>query len=175
MGGTCGDLLTALIDPKDAVLDNTKVILPADRQRFKKPHTFNSDREKTQYLKNISKQYNSIPSHNIEFHLKKKHQFVGITVEKFNTALWAAKRFKNMHQIHVWKEMQQACGGSTTKEYAQMIMSYSYMILQNTQKTVSLESILEGYAIEELKPFVPDIAGEEFYHTWLKAQNYEFS
>lgn len=172
MGGSCGDLLTAIVDPKDAVIDaNDRVLLSSGRQKLKKPHEFKSTVEKDQYLKTITKSYNSIPSHDIEYHIKKKHDFVGIIVEKIDTALWAAERFKQIHSTEIWEGMQIATGGTKTiKEYAQMMLDYRHLVLQNTQKTVTLESILEGTVIEQLQPFVTTLPGIDFYQSWLKAQ-----
>lgn len=172
MGGTCGDLLTALIDPKNATLESNRVNLSSERQRLKKPHKFSSDEEKDQFLKTIFQEYNSIPSHDIEYHIEKKHDFIGIVVEKFDTAIWAADRFKKVHNPQVWEDMQMATGGmKTIEEYAQMMLDYRFLVLQNTQKIVSLECILDGTAIKQLEPFVTDFPGREFYQSWLKAQN----
>ena len=67
--------------------------------------------------------------------------------------------------------MQIATGGTKTiKEYAQMMLDYRHLVLQNTQKTVTLESILEGTVIEQLQPFVTTLPGKDFYQSWLKAQ-----
>jgi hypothetical protein len=50
------------------------------------------------------------------------------------------------------------------------MLDYRHLVLQNTQKTVTLESILEGTVIEQLQPFVTTLPGKDFYQSWLKAQ-----
>jgi len=171
MGGTCGDLICVLFDSIDAEIYHNRVSLTLERQRLKKPHTFYNDEEKDQYLENISKIYKSIPSHDIEYHIRRQHEFIGIAVDEFKTALWAARRFKKLHKPQVWKEMQSACGAKTVEEYAQMMLDYSYMIKEQTSKIILLEEIISGQAIEKLQSLVNKQLNCDFYQQWLKAQN----
>ena len=75
-GGSCGDLITALIDGKGAHFRNKAVMFEQDRLRFKKPHTFANDEEKDQYLNEIANKYRSIPSHDLQYHIKSGHDFI---------------------------------------------------------------------------------------------------
>lgn len=171
MGGTCGDLVCALFDQDLANINNHKVNLAPERLRLKKPHTFSNDKEKDRYLDDITKIYKSIPSHDIEYHTRHQHEFIGIVVEEIDTALWAARRFKKLHKPHVWEEMQQACGAKSVEEYAQMMLDYSYMIKQRTSNILSLEEILNGQAIEKLQSMGKQQLNSDFYHQWLKVQH----
>ena len=108
-GGTCGDMISAILDPIGTRFRHTAVMIDhADRSRLKKPHLFQSDQEKDQYLIEIEKKYQSIPSHDLDYHVRKKHNFIGITVQDKAVALWAAKRFKQLHRAHVWYQMDNA-------------------------------------------------------------------
>ena len=50
-GGTCGDILTSLIDPKGAVLNTSgSISLPADRSKLKKPHLLPEIQDKLDYI-----------------------------------------------------------------------------------------------------------------------------
>ena len=109
-GGTCGDLIAALIDSKGAYFRNKAVMFKQERLRFKKPHAFADDEERDQYLAEMTLKYKSIPSHDLQYHLRRKHNFIGITVSDWNTAQWASKRFKELHQSHVWEDMIAASG-----------------------------------------------------------------
>ena len=171
MGGTCGDLISALIDPTDAIMNGCKLSLSVDRQRLKKPHLFSNDADKDVYLEQVLTKYKSIPSHDLDYHVRKKHEFIGIIVETFDTAMWAATRFKDMHREHVWQEMQKSCGADTIEKYAQMTIDYGNMMLQYTQRTITLESIRHGTAIDRLAEYIDEPIDQTLYHTWLTAQD----
>lgn len=172
-GGTCGDLITAMIDHRDATFYFKAVMHDKQRQQLKKPLSFANDEEKDVYLQQISGQYNSIPSHDLDYHVKRKHQFISITVEDPKAALWAANRFKRLHKPHVWQEMQQACGSTTVEEYAEILRHYSNMVKQHTDKIIPLESIQQGSAIKELESVLSiqiNQSGQTLYHNWLNLQ-----
>jgi hypothetical protein len=98
-GGTCGDLITALIDSKGSYFQNKAVMFEQDRLRFKKPHTFVNDEEKDQYLNEITNKYRSIPSHDLQYHVRRGHNIIGITVQDPTVAKWAAIRFKELMSL----------------------------------------------------------------------------
>lgn len=172
-GGTCGDLITAMIDCRDIALNHTAVIHSKQRQRLKKPTTFIDNKEKDDYIQEISTQYDSIPSHDLDYHVNKKHQFISITVNDPTVALWAATRFKQLHRPHVWEEMQRACGSSTIKDYAQILIHYSNLIKSHTDQIITLESIKKGNAVKELEKILQhDLtnASKNLYSNWLQTQ-----
>ena len=176
-GGTCGDLLSALIDPLDCIFQNKTVFHDIKRQRLKKPHTFSSDEEKDQYLNEIAVCYNSVPSHDLNYHVLRKHSFISITVQDFNTALWAATRFQRCHRPHVWKEMTDQSGADTIEKYAQLLIDYSVMVAQHTENVVQLEHIRNGLAIESLEKclnYTLTKPARNLYQNWLDLQNNTF-
>ena len=100
-GGTCGDLISAMIDYHDATFTVFKTVKHADRrQRLKKPHLFTTTEEKNQYLVEVAQQYNSIPSHDLDYHVQQQHKFISIIVEDATVAQWAANRFK-LNKYHI--------------------------------------------------------------------------
>ena len=166
-GGTCGDLLGALIDPSCASVIKTTMSLDPEQQRLKKPHNFNSDDEKDLYIKNV--QFKSIVSHDIEYHKRKNHDFISIVVEDYKLALWAATRFKNLHRPEVWEEMKKIGGAGTVEEYAQLVLDYSNMVKKYAKHTIELQDIVSGKAITCLNTFVsiPE-ESNPLYKKWLK-------
>lgn len=164
-------MISAILDPTGARFKNTNVIIDPDRTRLKKPHLFQSDSEKDQYLLQMETQYQSIPSHDIDYHIRRKHNFVGITVHDKEIALWAAKRFKQLHRDHVWQEMIAACGATTIEDYAQMMIDFSNLVEQHTDRIVTLESIRAGTALDN--PILKN-ASKNFYCNWLDLQNGTF-
>ena len=173
-GGTCGDLISAMIDYHDATFTVFKTVKHADRrQRLKKPHLFTTTEEKNQYLVEVAQQYNSIPSHDLDYHVQQQHKFISIIVEDATVAQWAANRFKQLHRPNVWNEMQKSCGANTINDYAQMLIDFSNLIVHHTDKIVSLESICNGTAIQDLKKYVDNLqpGNEDLYRNWLTLQN----
>jgi L-rhamnose mutarotase len=170
-GGTCVDILTAIMDTRNVELKNSAVWMAPERSRLKKPHNFVDDLAKNDYVNLMSLVYNSIPSHDLDFHVRCCHLFIAITIDKFETALWAAERFKKLHRPHVWEEMQKVCGATNVNEYAQIMMDYSNLVRKHTTKLVALERILDGCAVEDLKQITDLDLNNEFYQQWLKLQH----
>lgn len=174
-GGTCGDLLTALIDPVDVVLKNQHISHTSERSKLKKHFLFDSTDEKDRYVEVIGDRYKSIPSHDLDYHLLKNHQFITITVSDTVTAEWAASRFRNLHHPRVWQEMMQACGAKTVEEYAQTLIDYSRMVMSRASIIIRLEDICAGLAINVLTDiFAKDLPLEshKIYDQWLQAQKH---
>jgi hypothetical protein len=88
-------------------------------------------------------------------------------VHDWAVALWAAQRFKDLHQPHVWAEMTAACGAYTVEDYAQIMFDFSNLVVQHTDKIVTLESIRAGTALQN--PLL-DNANKDFYNNWLELQ-----
>lgn len=166
-GGACGDVVTALFDSNGTSFKDNTVMVDADRSRLKKPHEFANDQDKDQYIIDIAAKYQSIPSHDLAYHVCRQHEFIGITVQDWDTALWAAQRFKDLHRPHVWEEMSAACGAQTVEEYAQMMIDFSNLIAQHTDKIVTLESIRSGTALSNT---ILQNTNKDFYQHWLELQ-----
>ena len=180
MGGTCGDLIAALIDSKKVRFNIPfrTVLHDPLRCKLKKPHLFADDVEKDQYIDNIETHYKSIPSHDIEYHHKRQHNFIGITVKDTETAMWAAERFKRAHQPHVWEEMKIACGADSVNDYAQMMIDFSNLTKQYTDRIITLESIRNGQVLDEmtnnLNINTVDQTIKNLYNNWLELQRGTF-
>ena len=173
-GGTSGDLISAMIDSTHARFQNTTVIHSDDRRRLKKPHTFANDEEKDHYITEISTQYLSIPSHDLDYHVRRSHRFIAITVQDFKIAMWAARRFRGLHRPHVWQEMQTVCGAATIEDYAQMLIDYSNMVVNLTDDVIKLEDIRNGQAIQSLTKLGINSKHKNLYQNWLDLQNHKF-
>lgn len=163
MGGTCGDLVTALIDSQDFNGRHCP-----QRQRLKKPHLFADYKEMDQYLQHMSEKYRSVPSHSMQYHIDRKHRFLGIDVQDWSTAIWAATRFRDLHEPHVWKEMNRWCGADSVEAYAQNLIDFGSLVRQHAQHVISLESIRSGCAIDKLSSIIElDSSAKDLYDKWL--------
>lgn len=168
LGGTCGDLVTSLIDPRGTKIVNGAISLPEQRTRLKKPHLFASDQARDQYLTEIAQQYDSVPSHDFEYHRRSQHDVLLITVQDRDVASWAANRFKKLHREHVWTEMMTASGITSVSEYAQAILDWSNVAGHIFKNTLSLEKILAGDALTKLG--IQSQESDKIYQTWLANQ-----
>jgi hypothetical protein len=173
-GGTCGDLISAILDPREAVLNTQAgtVELPHHRIKLKKPHLFELTADRNQYLQTIDAG-TCISSHDLEYHVDERHQFISVTVQDFDVALWAAQRFKNLHRPHVWQEMQARCGAGTVEQYAQTLIDYSNMVVKKTCKIIPLESIVSAQAtstVQNVLGITVGLTAKNFYRKWLDLQ-----
>lgn len=176
MGGTCGDLVSALLDPRGVELDSTlkKISMPPERQRLKKPHLFSDAGAKNQYLQDIARVYHSVPSHDIEYHSDRDHDFVGITVQDPRTAMWAAQRFRDAHRPQVWQSVAKACGINDIEQYAQLLLDYSVLVQKHTDKIMRLEDIRSGLAVAKLAGLTGRTINQDAvqcYIDWQRLQN----
>jgi hypothetical protein len=179
MGGACGDLIMSVIDSTNCKIKDgrvhTKGYDPLDintyRFKLKKPHVFTSDEEKDQFLIEMAKSYKSISSHDTEYHIKRKLEFITVVASDEETALWASERFKSYHRENIWDEMVVACGANSTQGYAEMLLKYSDRITQYTDKVIDIKKdILSGNLIQKMQRFVDIPLDIDFYNYWLSQQ-----
>ena len=167
MGGTAGDLVTATIDGKDTQLDEKKLLIHPNRSKLKKPHLFHNASETTDYIQSMTNVYNSLPSHCLDFHIEQQHDFISIIVEDIETARWAATRFKELHLPHVWEEVMNYSNISTVEEYAELMIKYSQIVKEHTNKIIYLHDILEGNLLSELNRLGIEVSNHTLYEQWL--------
>lgn len=156
VGGTAGDIVTQILDPSD---------LTSVRCQLKKPHLFDNDSDKDLFLSTAP--FISIPSHDFEYHYKRKHNILGVVCRNFLEAQWAAARFKKLHRPHVWKEMTAFCGADTQDAYAQVILDFGNMVANYTNNVVYLDEILAGHAVAKLQTLGYQSLSQEKYNKWL--------
>jgi hypothetical protein len=176
MGGCCGDLIAALIDTTDCrVNPGTKTMtLPGSRQRLKKPHLFPTDREKDSWLEMIGMSYKSIPSHDLEYHARRKHRFVGITVQTPELSLWAAKRFQATLLPQTWLDICSGFSIKTVDDYAELMLHYSVMMLSKTPFVIRLEDIIAGKVLHSIRMHTcngVEQGAESLYRQWLDMEH----
>ena len=170
-GGAAGDLVSAILDHRGShITDEGRVRHNPNREGLKKPHIFGTDLHKDMYLTQAFGYYDSLPSHDIQYHIARQHEFIGVVVRTKPAALWAAERFRKLHTDSVWQEMQAAAGVKDTDGYSQMMMDFSNLVAEHTTSVLTLEDILQGHAVQVLESItgepVSDI-GQEFYRQWL--------
>jgi len=176
MGGTAGDLVASMIDWQDSRLEmlQDRMELPLHRQQLKKPHTFASDEEKDQYVREMSQRYRSLPSHDLDYHLKRQHRVIGIAVETPEMAQKAALRFKRSHRARVWESVCQGFGIETTRQYADLVLNYSSVIKEKVNVVITMEDIINGNLLRDLSSnFGIGFSQKDIhrYNTWMNLIN----
>lgn len=171
MGGTCGDLVSAVIDNRGNSVDGTKIQMQVTRALLKKPYIFKDSAEKLRYLDEIKDMYTCIPSHDVEFHIEQVHDIIGIAVETEYIANWCAERFKAVHRPAVWEQVCKSMNIETVNDYAEMLLNYSTGVIKPaTNNIITVEEILDGKLCEKLHSFGIDTLDEELYNNWINAQ-----
>jgi len=168
MGGCCGDLITAMIDPTGVILENDYIVIQDERDKLKCPILFKTDQEKDIYINNMKNKYLSLPSHQMEYHIEKKHKIISIITFDFKIALWAAGRFSKLNQHKDWYKND--IGFNSTEEYAKNIIKYSEFVNTQVKNLISLEDIIDGKAVESLSKCVDTPIDKNIYELWLPRQ-----
>ena len=114
--------------------------------------------------------YRSVPSHDLDYHVERRHHFIGITVRDRDLAVWAATRFRRMHADHVWQEMMHHCGAHSLDQYAQVLLDFGHRVLDHTANTIDLADILRGAALDDLEALIDHPVNRSFYHEWKQQQ-----
>jgi len=168
MGGCCGDIITGLIDTKGISIASSKCVILKERSKLKRSFEFDNSAEKDAYIASASRYWNSLPSHDADYHMQNNHTYIGILCSDWEIALWAATRFRGLHRDSVWERMSNISGAKTIEEYAQLITDFSNMIKPSAYKTIELADIVNGYAIDKLKLLTQlDDCASIMYDQWL--------
>jgi hypothetical protein len=170
MGGTCGDLVTAVIDSTDSKLDGSKIYTMLSRSKLKSDLFLNSEIEQLNYIKEMESKYLSIPSHKIDLHVKYKHPFITIFTENYDLALWCANRYKNLNRPDVWENMNKF-NNLTVESHAQTTIDSCRYLASHTDKIIALEDMLSGNLLSKLSKYVKTPLNEKLYEEWLSRQD----
>ena len=170
MGGTCGDLVTSVIDSTNSTLDKSRIHTTMDRSKLKSGLFLKTEAEQLNYIKEMESKYLSIPSHNIDLHVKYQHSFITIVTENYGLALWCATRFKNLNTLNnVWTNMY-GNDAIPDRHADSIIQSCKYLSL-HTDRIIMLEDILSGNLLSNLSKYVKTPLNEKLNEEWLSNQH----
>ena len=170
-GGTSGDLVVAMIDSLDCgyEINDHRINLTKDRSGMKKPWMFKNADEKRNYITDTFEAYDSLPSHDVDFHIgEKSENVIGITC--FDKVLRdkSASRFKNLHTSEVWDSLTKVTNTKTLDQYSNDILEISKK-LKNNFLTIDLSQIVGGNLPDLLHQMGFDITVKSgsLYEDWL--------
>ena len=92
-------------------------------------------------------------------------------------AKWAAQRFESVHRPQVWQQVCEACGITTTRQYADLMLHYSDMLEKQLTNTIKLERIVAGNLADDLELVLDKKLDKEsvnVYRNWLDLINGRF-
>lgn len=170
MGGCCGDLVSALIDPTSAKFTGANILLSKHREFFKL-HPEDSVEVKNAAYAEMSQHYLSAPSHQLGYHLDQGHPVMGIAVQDRTLALWAAHRFRSLHLPRVWDKVCTNMNISSEKEYADALISFSDKLLLHNQPSIDLENVVDGTLMVVLRDHGIESPESGIYQEWLRVNN----
>ena len=173
-GGTAGDLVVGVLDPRNCLYDNQQgsITLEKDRYTMKKFWLFNNEQDKDEYIDKVFKKYNSLPSHDVDFHINTTNRnVIGITCFDKSLRLQSAKRFKSLHRPYVWDSLRKVTDTETIDQYSNDILEISRKLKQKFP-TIDLQEIIGGDLINSLKILGHEIPAEglRLYESWLERQ-----
>jgi len=171
-GGTAGDLVVGVLDPRNCSYDydHGSINLEEDRYAMQKFWKFDDDIKKDAYLKEAFKSYDSLPSHDVDFHFKNKtNDVLGITCFDEDLRRKSARRFKSLHRPWIWESLRFVTDTETIEKYTNDILKISRK-LKDRFNTIDLEDIIKGNLIKNLQSLGYEISDEgiKLYETWLK-------
>ena len=171
-GGTSGDIVVAVMDPKNCKHDPEKarIKIPKDRAEMKMFWTFQGVEQKNNFIRKTFENYDTIPSHDVNFHISQGAENVlGITCFDKDLRDRSAKRFKAIHTDQDWDSLLKVTKTETVDQYSDDILSISKKLNDNFP-TIDLSSIINGTLIEKLGALgyqIPDV-GISLYDRWIK-------
>ena len=173
-GGTSGDIVVAVMDPKNCQYDPQKarMKIAKDRAEMKIPWTFQGDEQKNNFIRKSFQKYETIPSHDVDFHIGQGAKNVlGITCFDKDLRDRSAKRFKAIHTDEDWNSLLKVTKTETVDQYSDDILAISKK-LDASFPTIDLVSIINGTLLEKLGALgykIPD-SGISLYDKWIKNQ-----
>ena len=172
IGGTCGDLIAAVIDSTDVSFRSTYAVkLPLSRLSLKRG-ILNTDEEINQYLLEIFKKYKSVSSHlplsDVVFYDNIK--IITPVVYDKDIALWAANRFTSANLVKPYNHINgSVC--ENDEEYANILLDHTkYMVGINPNSSaifIDVKDIVEGNLINKLQDHIDTELDSNFYQQWL--------
>jgi len=108
----------------------------------------------------MSLKYLSLPSHIIEYHINRKHDFILIAPVTDIEISWCIDRFSKIHT-----EIKDLVENSEDG-YKAFVENGK----QHTNKIITVEEIYSGKLLDRLKQYVTTPLNEQLYHTWLESE-----
>ena len=157
--GSGGNLVSAVIDSKNCYYRNGHFETYRRRLRVKSDMESMSDEDKDNYITKMGNLFLSVPSHVIDYHIKRNHDFILIAPVTDIEINWCINRFSKIHP-----DVKQLVQG-TESSFKEFVTNGK----KHTDKVITVEEIYTGKLIERLKEYVSTPLDTHLYDTWLEA------
>jgi hypothetical protein len=157
--GAGGNLVSAVIDNKLYYYNGVHFETYRKKLRMKSYIESMSDIDRDDYLVEMSSKYLSLPSHLIEYHINRKHDFILIAPVTDAEINWCINRFAQIH--------------TKIKHLVENSENGYKVFVENgkhhTNKIITVEEIYSGKLLKRLREYVTTPLNEELYYTWLES------
>jgi hypothetical protein len=162
MGGCCGDLVSAVIDPTLCFVIGDRVKLDNSRSLKSRAYKLISDTERINLLQ--ESKFLSLACHWTELILAHSIPYISVAADTFADAQWASARF---HRF-----MKASGANVTATNTASDIMIYTDYIRSGKHAIIHLtvNEIRQGMLIDRLKTVIATPLSTQIYNDWLNAQ-----
>ena len=159
-GGSGGDMLSAIIDNRDYYFDGNLFRLhnfDRIKLRNRKYVKGMTDIDRDMYIQETT--YKSLASHQLNYHIDRKHRYIHIDCSDPMMAKWIINRFHKLYDGEDWYQRTQP---DSILNWAKRASEHAYL-------NIDLRDILNGKLIEILKPHVDTPLNSVLYESWLAA------
>lgn len=158
--GAGGNLVSAVIDNRYYYYDGVHFHTFRKKLRTLEDTEKMTDDDRDTYLSTISEKYLSIPSHSIDYHINRKHDFILIAPDTDIEINWCIERFTKIH-ANLKHLVEDSLDG-----YKVFVEKGK----QHTNKIITVEEIYSGKLLDRLKEYVTTPINEQLYHIWLESE-----
>jgi hypothetical protein len=161
-------MVSAVIDSTGSLFLSTgHVIFDSKRRKleqgFYKTNLTDEDRDTA--LQNST--CKSLHSHEFDYHIKRKHDFIFIDCDDPKYIQWVCDRFNKVHEVF-YKHTRD---GFMKPEYVKLVTA---KLTPHTNKIIPISDIVEGRLIETLSKYVDTPLNVDLYNKWLEMINLKF-
>lgn len=154
-------MISAVIDSTGYTFEGDRFKPPLNKDMLKKPNL--TDAEYDQHMKSMALQYKSIPSHAIEYHIRKQHDCILVDITEPSMIDWCVDR-----RYRLYGEPQWLTPDRRSPEFQKdFLIKKMNSALNHFPKTIKLRDILEGRMIPKLQQYVDIELNEKIYFDWL--------
>jgi len=156
--GSGGNLVSAVIDNTNYRYTGVHFETNRNRLRTRSYMELMSDQDRDNYISKLSLIALSLPSHTLEYHIDRKHDFILIAPITDIEINWCIERFSKIHT-------ENAHLVTNIEGYRDFVQKG----LAHTTKVISVEDIYSGRLLERLKEYITTPLNEQLYCTWLES------
>ena len=166
--GGCGNMVSSVIDSTGSLLlstghivfDSKRIIL---QQEFYVNQLTDEDRDRML----LNGNFKSIPSHLVDYHITRKHDFIFIDCDDPKYIDWVCARFNYIYELHNKNQPE-------IKIKSEYVKEVTAKATPHTNKIIPISDILEGRLIETLSKYVDTPLNVDLYNKWLEMINLKF-